>query len=390
MFALALAGGAVAFPAAVPQKQSRADVCPWCKNDPALMKAAGVLSHGPIPIGAKGSAALAAALPSGGWIFLETPHLRWAFSLGTEALEIADKKRVRSEMERLRKLLPTVPAETARLDPWLRLHLHAMKGEELYARFQKLLQVTDADFPESRRDEGPFMGNGRFLGEKDKFEVVIHSSRSSHQMFTTDFSGVSITDSFRWHFKDAHKLLVSIPAEDPDLKHDRWLFPHVAHNLSHAFLCAYKHFSYDPPVWLDEGLAHAIEKEIEPESVTTDGTEGAARETHAPSDWPEAVRKLVGRGKQKSLADLLHTHEFGDLDVDANLTAWSMVRFLIEEHPDALAKILGGVKGQLDAEGRPTGKDMPDLERKLFKETGGWTPASFDEDWRKWAAKKGG
>jgi len=140
-------------------------------------------------------------------------------------------------------------------------------------------------------------------------------------------------------------------------------------------------------VWIDEGLAHAIEKEIEPQSVTTDGTEGAARETHTPSDWGDAVQKLVAQKKAITLAQLLHAKEFGELDADAHLVAWSMVRFLIEEHPAELAKILGGIKGQLDAEGRPSGKDLTDLQRRLFKEVGGWTPAEFDEAWKKWAAR---
>jgi len=375
---------------ATPQKPAHGDACPWCKNDPALMKAAGVVSHGPIAIGPKGSQALAAELPAGTWIFLETAHLRWAFSLGSEPVDLPEKKRVRAELARLKKILPTVPTDAAKLDPWLRLHLLGMKGEELYARFQAILQVKDEDFPESRRSDGPFMGDGRFLGEKDKFEVVVHASREMHRGFTTDFSGVTVNDSFRWHFKQEHKLLVSIPAEDADLRHDRWLFPHVAHNLSHAFLCAYKHFSYDPPVWIDEGLAHVVEKEIDPASVTIDGGEGATRETHTPSDWTDGVRKIVARGKPTTLAELMHLKEFGELDTDAHLVTWSMVRFLLEEHPDALARILGGVKGQLDADGRPSGKDLPDLERKLLQETGGWTPQSFDEDWRKWAARRPG
>lgn len=364
-------------------------VCPWCKNDPETMQAAGVLSHGPIAIASKGSAALVESLPSADWIFLETPHLRWAFALGPETVELADKRRVRAELARLKKLLPSVPTDAGKLDPWLRLHLLGMKGEELYARFQKLLQVTDSDFPETRAPDGPFMGAGRFLGEKDKFEVVLHPSRALHKTFTTDLCGVQVNDSFRWHFKIEHKLLVSIPAEDPDLRRDRWLFPHVAHNLSHAFLCAYKHFSYDPPVWIDEGLAHAIEKEIEPQSVTTDGAEGASRETHTPSDWTAAVRMLVAKKTAVPLAELLHVKDFGELDADAHLVTWSMLRFLIDEHPKELAAILGGIKGQLDAGGIPSGKDLTDLQRKLFQSNGGWTPAGFDEAWRKWAARQG-
>ena len=362
-----------------PQRPAQKGGCPWCEDD---------LAHGPIAIGPKGSAALAESLPSADWKFLETPHLRWAFALGPETVDMADRKRVRAEIARLKLLLPSVPDDPKKLDPWLRLHLLAMKGEELYARFQELLQVTDDDFPETRAPDGPFMGAGKYLGELEKFEVVLHPSRELHRTFTTDLCGVSVTDSFRWHFKVEHKMLVSIPAEDPDLRRDRWLFPHVAHNLSHAFLCAYKHFSYDPPIWIDEGLAHAIEKEIEPESVTTDGTEGASRETHMPSDWDAAVRKLVAAKKAATLAELMHAKEFGELDADRHLVAWSMVRFLIEEHPDALAQLLGGIKGQLDEEGRPSSRDLTGLQRRLLLGAGNWTPAGFDEAWRAWALRR--
>ena len=117
--------------------------------------------------------------------------------------------------------------------------------------------------------------------------------------------------------------------------------------------------------------------------------EGSLRDTKGPSDWTKAARLLLQRGKQSTLAQLMHAQEFGELDPDANLTAWSMTRYLVEEKPDALAHILGGLKGQLDEKGWPTGKDMPDLQRKLFREAGAWTPAAFDDEWKAWAAKQG-
>jgi hypothetical protein len=122
--------------------------------------------------------------------------------------------------------------------------------------------------------------------------------------------------------------------------------------------------------------------------VTIDGAEGATRDTHTPPDWNAGVKKLLGSGKAKTLADMMHVKDFGELDSDAHLCAWSMVRFLLDEHADTLAKLLGAVKGQLDEQGQPTGKDLPSLERKVLKDAGGWTTASFDEEWRKWAAKR--
>lgn len=363
--------------------------CPWCKDDPALLAAAGLVGHGPMDVGKpradarRGSDVLREELPASQWVFLESAHLRLASALDAENVSGKDRERVEADLARLRVHLPDVPLKARRLDPWLRAHLIVLRAEELYARFQRLLGVSDADFPD-RRGEGPYMGDGPYLGERDKFEIVVHASRRSHQAFTLDLCGVSITDSLRWHLNPPHKLVVSIPAEDADLARDRGLEAHVAHNLSHLFLCAYKHFSYDPPIWLDEGLAHLIEKEVDPDSTTTDGDEGAMRETHAPSDWPARAAKLAAAGKAPTFAQLLHAKSFGELDMDAQICAWSRLRFLADLHPQALAAFLGGVKGQLDAAGYPSGEDLPGLQRRLLKELWGWTPADFDAAWLAW------
>jgi hypothetical protein len=384
MIAHVIVALASALPALAPaaQKPKNPTVCPWCQNDPASMAAAGVVSHGPLGIGPKGSRAIADAFPEHEWVFLETAHLRWASALGPAVVEAEDKKKVLVELDRLRLVLPLVPKEAKKLDAHLRLHLFAMKGEELYARFQKLLAVTDADFPEQRGER--FMGIGRYLGEKDKFEVVIHGSRDAHELFTQSFTGVSVTGTQQWHFRDMHKLILSVQAGVPDLKKDRWLWPHVVHNLSHAFLSAYKHFSYDAPCWLDEGLAHALEKEAEPESTTHDGEEGVSFTGKGPRDWAAGARKLAQSGKAPTLAQLLHVQSIGKLDVDANVVCCSMVRFLIEKHPEGFARFLGGIKGQLDEAGSPSGADMPGLQRRLLKECFDLSTSQFDEAWKSW------
>ncbi len=380
-FLLALVALAPALQQPAPKKP---ETCPWCKNDPALMAKAGLVSHGPIPVGPHGSEAIVRDLPAGLWCFAETAHLRWASALGWMTVELDDKKRVLAELDRLRVLLPDIPKEPKRLDPWLRLHLLAMKGEEFYARFEKLLQVTDADFPESRQMDKPFMGNGKYLGEKEKFDVVVHSTRSTHFLFTKEFSGAQVTETLRWHFKDPHKLLLSVPAEDPDLKKDKWLWPHVVHNLSHVMFCAYKHFSYDPPIWIDEGLALAMEKEAEPESTTHEGEEGSLRETKGPKDFALAAKRLVATSKPRSLAELTEVKEFGELSQEDQVAVWSRVRFLIEARPEECAKLLGGIKGQLDEKKLPSGTDLPGLQRKLLQEIAGWTTFSFDDAWKTW------
>jgi hypothetical protein len=368
------------------KKPEKPEVCPYCKNDPALMAAAGVVSHGPVPIADKTSAELSAHAPGATWIVLETAHLRWASSLGETSVSQKERERVDAELAQLRAVLPAVPDKPRKLDPWLRLHLYAMKGEQLYTRFQAVLQVKDADFPEAPRVEPPYMGIGKFLGEQDKFEVVLHTTRASHTRFTQSFSGVAVTDSFRWHVPKLHKFVVSAPAEDSDLREDRWLWPHVVHNLSHVFLCAYKHFAYDPPPWLDEGLALVLEKEAEPLSHTLEGEEGSYSDTRGPSDFGERARKIAASGKAKTLAQLTAAKSYDELGVDGLVQVWSITRFLLEQHPDKYALFLGRIKGQLDEKGLQTGEDLPGLQRTALKEIWGWSSADLDAAWSAWAS----
>jgi hypothetical protein len=358
--------------------------CPYCRNDPALLAAAGLVSHGPINIGPEGSEWILDRLPSSEWIFLESEHLRWASSLSSESVKTKDRERLTGELDRLRELFPDIPKKVKRLDPWLRIHLMAQRGEDFYARFQELIGVSDDDFPESRQVEGPYMGDGKYLGEKEKFEVLIHVNRETHRLFTSEFMGVSVTDSLRWHLQGQHKVIASIPAVDPDIRFDRFLHPHIVHNLAHNFLCAYKHYSYDPPVWLDEGLAHAMEQEINHEFHTLDGEEGSMPDNRGPGDWDKELARISKRGKRTSFAHLMRLKGFGAMSQDDHVSAYGLVRFMIDERPDEFAAFIGVIKGQLDERGYPDGSDLRGLQRAQLREIFGWTPAELDAAWGAW------
>lgn len=372
----------------LPQKKKAADQCPWCENDPETLAKIGAVSHGPFSFARKTTDDFRDSFPASGWVFLETDHLRLATNLGPTKLSVKERKRIAADLDRLREVFPDLPKKPKKLDPWLRMHLLAMKCEDFYARFQAVLQVDDDDFTESRDFDGPFMGDGKFLGEKEKFELIWHKTRKTHQLYTRDLMGGSVTDALRWHLSPEHKLIASIPAEDGDLSQDVWLYPHTVHLMSHLFLCAYKHFSYDPPIWLDEGLAHVMEREVNPLSTTIDGDEGSGPHRGGHQDWSGMDAKLAKKTKIPSLAEMMRWNAFHDLDETAHRTAWSKVRFLVNEHPDKFARFVGGIKGQLDDKGYPSGKDLVGLQRRLLKEIWGWSPAQLDGAWNIWAREQ--
>jgi hypothetical protein len=379
---------ALSFPSSPPPAGvtpvTKDDVCPWCQNDPERLKILRAVSHGPFPVAKTTSTELPEQLPGNDWVFLETEHLRLSSNLPPQALSRKDYKKVERYFIELNELIPDIPKKPRKLDPWLRIHLMAIRAEEFYERFQKVLQVTDDDFSASRMNETEYMGGGKYLGEKDKFELVFHSRRKTHRRFTLDQIGFDVTDALRWHFSPQHKMMASIPAEDGDLVSDTWLFPHTAHLLSHLFLCAYKDFAYDPPIWIDEGLAHVMEREIEAISTTIDGDEGTGPHRGDRLDWRGKDVQLVKRKKAPSVAAMWRLNSFSDMNLDMHATAWSMARFLLTKYPDEFARFLGGIKGQLDERGIPTGADLPGLQRKLFREIWDWSPADFDAAWQAW------
>ena len=358
------------------------DELPYDLGEPEVMAALGFESWGPIDIGPKGwggSEGVEAKLVASGWHFLETEHFRWASSLGRENLSNKEQARLAPYFERLRAAGVDLPKKVKKLDSTLRLVVMAMRAEDLYTRFLVLIDKTDADFPESRmaQGDGPYMGNGRYLGEAEKFEVIVHASSVTHGVWTFEHMGTAVTGSLRWHFRDPHKMSASVPASDPDLKKDRWLWPHIAHDLGHMFLAAYKHNSYDPPVWLDEGLALYLEREAEPESITTEGEEGSLNEHIGHSDWKPELAKLVKKQEPRT-AELMGRRTPGSLSEMDLVACWSRVQFLATEHPAKFAELLGILKGQLDAEGYPSGNDLDGLQRRAFKELWDWTPADLD------------
>ena len=363
--------------------------CPYCLDDPERLAAIGAVSHGPFPI-ADGTSTELAEMPSGhGWRFLETEHLRFASNLGPGRLNAELREDFADELELLRSVCPEVPERPRRLDPWLRLHVQALLCEQIYDRFQEIVQVEDADFPTAPRRLGDvYMGNGPFLGELDKYEVVYHNRRTTHQTFTRTHMGFVATDALRWHFSPQHKHTASIPAEDSDLASDEWLHPHTAHLLTQMFLAGFKDFSYDPPVWMDVGLAHMVERSIKSESTTLEGDEGGAPHRGDHLDWTGRDKRMSKKRDAPNFARLLAVQTYGQLDLELHIAAWSYTRFLVEEHPDEYAQFVGAVKAQLDENQMPTGRDLVGLQRRLLRELWDWTPAQLDEAWREWVAEQ--
>ena len=363
--------------------------CPYCLGDADLMQAVGVLSHGGFEYARTDTAGIDALLATSDIRWIETPHVEIGFALGTGKVRQGDKEKVRAECARLAEHLETVPLKPTRLDPWLMAHIYAQRAEDLWREMLEMLQVEESDFPDGTRAwdlTGEYMGEGPHLGQKGKFEVLILPSEAAATTFLRDQYGLMTKLTQRYNNVERDTLNITIHTMQEGLRQDSALHGHLAFNLSQNFLDGYKHYSYDIPIWIREGISHMFERRVNPDFNSFDSAEGSAAEVTRKSNWEPPVLKMVRNGSAPRLAELMAMRHFGDLDRNSHYATWSMMEYLRQEHPDFLAQLLGGIKGITDEGGYADGSDLPGVHRELFTKHLGMSYQEFDKAWAAWVS----
>jgi hypothetical protein len=387
LFAIALALSTSFAPAQKGKNPGDPATCPWCHNNPALLKAGGLVSHGPFPFGKFDTGKVHELLPEVDVRWVETAHFRIGFALGDQKVKLEEKKKILAELTRLKESFPDVKPETQILDSWMRTHLYAQRCEDIYKHFVELFRLTDKRFkgdPDVPKD-GAYHGEGPFLGMVDKYEVLVLPSEASHFAFLVANSGLPIRKSQRWHYIQRGVLGIMCHAEQGRLRTDMALHGHIAFNLAHNLIDGLNHYSYDTPVWYHEGLAHWFEREVDPSYNSFDSGEGAAPDTTSKADWKPEVLKLIAAEKAPRLAELMTLPTYAELKLPHHFVTWSMIDFLVQTKPEELAKFLWLMKLNVDEKKIPTGSNLAEWHRKCIKECFGWTYQEFDDAWKAWA-----
>jgi hypothetical protein len=163
----------------------------------------------------------------------------------------------------------------------------------------------------------------------------------------------------------------------------------MAFNLAINMMQGYKHYSYDTPLWILEGLGHLLEREITTKYNTFDGTEGALAAETRKTSWMPEVRKLIQGKDAPRMAELVHIQSFASFDPEIHFTTWSMIDFLIREHPEAFACIVDRIHGRKNKEGYPDSSGLRKVHREAFQECLGMSYAGFDQAWQEWVMTQG-
>ena len=362
--------------------------CRWCGGDPERMAAAGVFSHGGFPFAATDTAQVDQLLGGKDIYWIETAHFELGLALAPYKVGTNESKKIRAELTEIAEALPDVDPKTRVLDPFLRTHLYALRVEKLWKRFLDIVRKTEADFPDGMSvwlQGTPYRGEGPYVGQKGKFELIVLPTAADQVTLLKTHFGLTIERTQRWNALERDSLIVVTNLMENDLSDDERIHGHVVFNLTHNLIDGFKHYSYDTPRWLNEGLGHFTERELNPRFNTYDASEGSVGMKVNKSNWDAEVRELVAAGKAPRVAELSALRTFAEFTLAHHYACWSMTKFMIATNPDGygcLQEKLHGLKG---ADGLPDASNLPDRQRDAFRECFGMTYAQFDEAWQAWA-----
>lgn len=384
-----LAAGLVCL-AAPAQRLNDPTACPYCKGDPALMEKAGIVSHGGFEFGKEESTAkVDAVLASADIRWIESKHFELGFALGSHKLKPEEKDKIRVELTRLAAVLPSVDPKTKVLDPWLRAHLYAQRSEEAWNRWLEIFQVKESDFPPQGYvwdQKSKYMGVGPYLGQSSKYEILILPSEASLQQYLQSQFGLLMKRTQRWNLPPKDTLSVTIGAGTENLREDEGLHGHLVFNIAINLLDGFKHYSYDTPIWIREGLAHFMEREVTQRFNSFNSSEGGVAEITRKTRWEAEVRKLLAATKLPRMAEVMSMREYSDLTLPRHYAVWSMTDFLIRTKPAEYARFNDALHGIMGADGFPDSTNLIDVHRDKFREIFGLSYADFDRVWMEWIA----
>jgi hypothetical protein len=372
---------------------------PYTKNEPKALEAAGYVSYGPFLFGNVAdkptqSTDVDARLEYAPILWVETKHFRIGSNLPkfTVPQDMETRTKIRTELERLQKRIPSVNPKTRELDPWLRLHLTAQRAEELYAEVQELWGVTDADFPADpskvvRMPGARYMGFGPYLGMKEKYQVLMFEKLDPYRAYLKDFLGKDSKFPQRWHFKETGCILFAFSTEcdGGNLKHDTAIHCALAFNVGQNLLDGFRSYTYDLPVWIKEGWSHWLLRRIDGKWNQFDQQEGSAADMKKVSDWAPYVRNLVStNGKFAPFSEAYTWRDFGAITFNDHTAIWSRMDFLIAQGKDKFQKFLFAVKGRVDDQWYPDQSDLVGATRDALRDAYGISVLDFDRKWGEW------
>ncbi len=382
-------------PASLDKDEAIEKVDPYTKGDQAALDKAGYVSFGPFLFADKiRTQDVEEALGGIRVLWVETEHFKIGSTLRSYKLgsDPREDKKIDDELKRLKTKLGRPIAAKNKLDPWLRLHLFAMRVEEQYADFCQRFGIRAEDFDPAKRVEGaPFMGDGPFLGMEHKFTLLLTDKQSSVGRFLRQFCNTESPSWQRWTLP-GQSMFLGISAEalkEFSYERDSDLHATVASEIALNLVDAFRKAGRDAPFWFKAGLAHDYARRVDERSVLSAvGTHHGDRNDDD-SRWEPRVCGLVFNKAATPWKDTFAWSRWEDLKSQGHLISWSRVSWLLARKNTDRHALLMALTERLPP-------DLPDAEKlearaarqvAAFQAVLGKTPEEADAEWRQFVLK---
>ena len=377
--------------------------CSVCGDDPVRRKRADIVSHGGFRFGTSDTRIvqrLFRGIPlrwiEGEHVSLGFADVEYAFWFGGgDGLPTGGAGR--DDDEGSGTALRELATGALALEPWHKTHVYLERAEAVYARMLDLLQVEQRDFPtldaygepvQPAHKRGVYMGEGPHLGQAGKFELLLLPGAGQFDAYLADTRGLDGAETAVHLVPETDAVVLTMHQLDGDLWDDEKLHAYVAHMLTHMMFDSYRHYSYRSPDWLGVGLAHLFERELVRDANTFCGGHPTTADARDLRNWTTEARQLASRNRFTSVAQLVEREGVAEFTLTDHVTSWSMVRFLVTEHPDAFAAIANDLRGLSKGTQPVDAMVLRRAHRDAFARHLEWTYDEFDAAWRAWARKQ--
>jgi hypothetical protein len=368
-----------------------AKVDPYTKGERATLEKAGYFSFGPFPWCAGVMTQDIEEALGQRVLWVETAHFKLGSTLATYKLrnDKREEKRLAVELARLRTKLGDFSPPKGKLDPWLRLHLYALRLEDLYAELQTQMRVTDDDFARQPGAPAESAEVSPYFGQPLKPTVLLTEKTSSLGRFAKRWLHRGVESTLRERLQ-GRSMFVGMSAEQIrnwGYEFDLALHCTLASDVAMVLLDGFKNDGFDAPHWLKQGLTHVVSRKIDGRfTLFAAGTTREFGEEDVP--WEPRVYGLVANRFATSWDDMLAWKQWSDMDAQAHLVAWSRVSWLLAQPDLDLRCFWLSVTTELP-QTDPVQRAKAALARQLaaFESCFGRSPQSLDASWSAFVSK---
>ena len=357
-----------------------------------------VLSYGPFAwMEGVRTTDVAEVMGGGDVLWLETPHFKIGSTLASYHLhnDVREQKALEAEFTRLKSKLAGFQQVHNRLDPWLRLHLFALRLEDVYEDFATWFGPEAADDTKKAGDaarKATFAKKSLAPGDPEgrpKIRVLLAARTSSLARYTKRFTERELRISERFTLPGGVQFVgVSEEGALGNGYDFEIAFRCVVEGAAvHCLIESATGSHWTCPLWFEFGLDHVVTRGID-ERFPNAALNTVRLEDESSFRWETRVKGLVANGLAPSWQEIAAWKTWDDIKVPGHLVAWSRVAWLLKRKPAELRAFLTQIAGAPVEAGVTGGERTPFAKQSAAaKAAFGKSLEDLDALWKKQASK---